>query len=491
MISALNRPQLLSGSKLVFFLILILSLSACDLFRKLPVEEGEKAEDKETLDDLQGKKVYDPVTGTYIYVPDNILTAKMDTVRWKDTPLNPDQIITSEGAFVEVGDRISVLGENEIGSKFLSAYNVSIILPFMSQDFDPNSVDVNRRSLMALNYYSGVRMALDELDSEGIKLNVRTFDSEASQSIVSNLLRSNPDVQDAHLIIGPFQRDNVRMVAENVRGTGQVFVSPWNASSSLSGANPNYVQVSPTLKTHCEAIIRHARQKYRPDQVVLIARDRRAERESLGYFQDENFRIMGDRNPENQLNEYIISNDEDFDQIDVLPLLELQDTTVFIIPSWQETFVYSLLRKIELARDEYAHVVVYGMPQWAGFELIDFEYYEKLNVHISSNTYIDPVQTDVKFFRSRFFERFGAPPTNEAFIGYDVMLYMGRMLKKHGTKFQYALDRERAQYLHTRFDINQVVTPTTTGAERLPIEQFENKYVNILKFQDYYFQRAN
>lgn len=491
MISVLNRPQLLSGSKLLFFLFLFFSLSACNLFKKLPVDEDEKFEDKENLDDLQGKKVYDPATGTYVYVPDNILTAKMDTIRWKDTPINPDQMITTEGAFVEVGDRIDVLRENEIGSKFLSAYNVSVILPFMSQRFDPNSLDINRSSLMALNYYSGVRMALDELDSEGIKLNVRTFDSEASESVVSNLLRSNTDVQNAHLIMGPFKTENVRMVAENVRGTGQVFVSPYSAASSLSMRNPNYIQVSPTLTTHCESLIRHALQTYRSDQVVLVARDRRGERESLSYFQEENYRILGERNPEKQLNEYVIANDEDFEQIDVLPLLELQDTTVFIIPSWQETFVYSLLRKIELARGEYSHIVVYGMPQWATFELIDFEYYEKLNVHISSNTYIDQVQTDIKFFRSRFFERFGSPPTNEAFIGYDLMLYMGRMLKKHGTKFQFALDRESARYLHTRFDFNQVVIPTTTGAENLPVEQFENKHVNILEFQDYYFQLAN
>ena len=336
----------------------MISFSACDLFKKLPREEDEKMEDNETLDDLQGKKVYDPATGTYIYVPDNILTAKMDTVRWKETPVNPDQMITTEGAFVEAGDRIDVLGENEIGSRFLSAYNVSVILPFMSQRFDPNSLEVNRNSLMALNFYSGARMAMDELESEGVKLNVDVFDSEASESVVSNLLRSNTEVQGSHLIIGPFKTENVRLVAESVKGTGQVFVSPYSASSSVSARNPNYVQISPTLKTHCEAIIRHARQQYRPDQIVLVARDRRGERESLEYFQQENYRILGARNPESQLKEYIIANDEDFEQIDVLPLLELQDTTVFIIPSWQETFVYSLLRKIELARGEFSHIVV-------------------------------------------------------------------------------------------------------------------------------------
>lgn len=490
MISAQNRPLRSNGSSIVFFLILLFSLSACNLFKKLPDDEDDQFEDQETLDDLQGKKVYDPVTGTYVYVPDNILSARMDTIRWKNAPVDPEQIITTAGAFVEVGERINVLRENEIGSKFLSAYNVSVILPFMSQRFDPNSLEVGRSSLWALNFYSGMRMALDDLDSEGVKLNVDVFDSQASESVVSELLRSNNAVNNAHLLIGPLRTENVRLTAEYVRDGEKVFVSPYSAASNLTTRNRNYVQISPTLQTHCEAITRHALDRYRRDQVVLVARDRGQERQSLEYFQGENDRLLGGADPERQLKEYIIANDEDFDQIDVLPLLELQDTTVFIIPSWQEPFVYSLLRKIELARDEFSHVVVYGMPQWANFELIDFEYYEKLNVHISSNTYINPVGTDVKFFRSRFFDRFGAVPTDEAFIGYDVMLYMGRMIHKHGTKFHLALDRESQRYLHTRFNIQPVGTTAAVRSEDYTPQKFENKYVNILKFQDYYFQLA-
>lgn len=505
MISVPNRPLLSSGNKLIFFLVLAILTSACDLFKKLEVDEDNREEEKETLDDLQGRKVYDPETGTYIYAPDNILTAKMDTIRWQDVPVNPEQIITTEGAIIDLeGERITVLRENEIGSQFLSAYNVSVVLPFMTHRFDPNSLEINRSSLTTLNFYGGVQMALDELDSEGIKLNVQTFDSQYSESVIYNLLRTNLEFGNSHLILGAFKTDNVRLIADYVKQTGQVYVSPYSAASSLSRSNQYYIQANPTLETHCKAITRHARRDYRPDQIVVIGRDRPNDRKVVEYFQEENFAILGERDEERQLQEYIIANDEDFEQIDVFPLLELQDTTVFIIPSWQEPFVYSLLRKIDLARrmgsapgevlEEYRHVVVYGMPQWANFELIDFEYYEKLNVHISSPTFIDPIQTDVKFFRSRFFDRFGTVPTDQAFIGYDLMLYMGRMLHKHGTKFQYSLDREMYRGLHTTFDFNKVTlynSGSTFDTENLPIEQFENKYVNILRFQDYFFQLSN
>jgi hypothetical protein len=373
-----NLPRPSNGSKFFFLLLIIVSFSACDLFKKLEVDDKDRYDEEEVLGDIQGKKVYDPETGTYIYVSDNVLTAKMDTIIWKEVPLNPNQVISSEGAFVDVGDRVEVLRVNDIGSEFLSSYNVAIMLPFLSQRFDSTSEEVYKNSTMALNFYGGARMALDDLGSEGKKFTASVFDSKASEAVVSSLLRTNADVSSANLIIGPFKSENVRLVANYVQGSNKAFVSPYSASSNITSRNPNYIQVSPTLKTHCEAITQHARQNFRPDQIVIVARDRRGERESLPFFQEENYKIMGERNEDMQLREYIIADDENFDEIDMLPLLELQDTTVFIIPSWQEPFVYSLLRKIELARNQFSHIVVYGMPQWANFELIDFEYYEKV-----------------------------------------------------------------------------------------------------------------
>ena len=182
----------------------------------------------------------------------------------------------------------------------------------------------------------------------------------------------------------------------------------------------------------------------------------------------------------------------------MLPFISLQDTAVFIVPSWSnETFIYSFLQKLDLARgggvegEEDVHVVVYGMPQWMDFERVDFSYYEKLNVHVSSSIYLDPLAPEVQLFKRRFYERFGTIPQPEAFQGYDVMLYFGRMIHKYGTKFQYSLDREMKQTLHTRFEFDQVVRPVTIGRENLPIEQFENKYINILTFKNFQFQLAD
>ena len=132
------------------------------------------------------------------------------------------------------------------------------------------------------------------------------------------------------------------------------------------------------------------------------------------------------------------------------------------------------------------------MPQWRDFERIDFDYYDKLNVHISVSSYLDPLSPEIRLFKQNFYDRFGAIPKEEAFLGYDLTLYCGRMLKKHGTKFQYFLNEEPTKALHTRFQIEPVIRVGTTSGVELPrVLQFENKFVNILRFYNYQFQPVN
>ena len=57
-------------------------------------------------------------------------------------------------------------------------------------------------------------------------------------------------------------------------------------------------------------------------------------------------------------------------------------------------------------------------------------------------------------------------------------------------RFQYRLQENPETLLHTQFDFQPVVIPTTTGAEFPQVERWENHHVNILKFQNYRFTKA-
>lgn len=483
---------------------LLVFLSSCDFFQKAQSSGGlgnnkdrttERDNDRnknrtgEELDDIQGRKVYDPVSGTYVEI-ELTPTETMDTIFWKDIPPSVHPPITTDPNIASTDGPGELIRIDQFGSQILSSYKVSVLLPFLTNRFDPDIGNIYKNSTWALNFYGGVKMALEELEVEGVNLSVDVFDTEANELRTEQLLRENTDIKQSNLIIGPYRRDNVRLVAEFARRNEITFISPYSASQRISTQNPYYVQVSPTLKTHCEAITNHVLDRYAVEDVVLVVRDEQAEKARLQYFHEENYRRAGTRDT-TTFQEFIVS--ESSGNLTNMPFIELSDTTVFIIPSYQDKrFIYSLLSKIETSRKPNDYIVVYGMPQWMRFELNEYDYYEKLNVHVSSNNYLDPLSPEIQFFKRRFFDRYGAVPTDEAYLGYDVMLYVGKMLNQYGTRFQYSMETEPSQSLHTRFEFERVLgdyQPFQT--ERAPVNQFENKYVNILKFEDYQFQQAN
>ncbi len=378
-------------------------------------------------------------------------------------------------------------------------YNVVLALPFLKNRFNNTGKGLMSISRWSLNFYAGAKMALQELNREKIKLKVTVLDTEASTTQTDRLIGSNADLAAADLIIGPYRRDNIQLLAEFAKQKEIPLVSPYSASSNITEKNPYYLQVRPTLETHCQAILQHVRRHYRPEQILLIGPNQDISRNSFAALQQENRRLSGTSTAA-PLEEYLVADTSvGLLNLDLFPFLVEgnpldsipRDTLAIIVPAWtsrDETFVYSLLRKLDITRfPEQQHVAVYGTPIWHDYSHIDLNYYEKLNVHISHFQYFALDDPKLRQFKRDFLNTYGSLPEEAAYLGHDVVRYFGNALWEYGTHFQDKM-LPSEQLLHTRFDFEPVVIPTTTGAENNPVEQYENKFIYILKFQDYHFQ---
>ncbi|HRD80907.1 MAG TPA: hypothetical protein PLL53_09130, partial [Saprospiraceae bacterium] len=111
-------------------------------------------------------------------------TQPMDTVKWKEISMTASPPITSEGVFVdrEPSNPVVTTVDPATGSSKLETYNVAIVLPFQTDKFTAQG-QVPANSSWALNFYSGAKMALDELRAEGgPNLNVAVLDTKATES---------------------------------------------------------------------------------------------------------------------------------------------------------------------------------------------------------------------------------------------------------------------------------------------------------------------
>lgn len=503
MISVQNLQPLLSGNK-IWILLLCLSMASCKGFKPAKTNNGNNTQ----LDPISGKPRLNPTTGEYETVTK--VTENMQNVEWTEDKSTPP--ITYDGTSSNNSNSGNTTTNTNTGnnntntntggstqvpsSSNLSSYNVAVMLPFMSDKFNTNNGRIYEKSKTAINFYGGMELAFKELEREGINLNVTVMDTKASEVEVGKLLQKS-EVANANLIIGPIKKGNVKKTANFAKSRRKVFISPISASSGLSTDNPYYLQVSPSLKTHCEAITRHVLEKYDADQVVLVCRNKGAETSRLRYFNEAHQLITGNAYEPN-FKQYLVPDvSSEFNNIDVTNYLHPSKKTVFIVPSWSsESFINSFLRVVRIAKnaniEASKQAVVYGMPKWQEYKKISYDYYEDLNVHISSSYYLDPANNDIKGFKQRYYNEYGTIPDHNAFIGYDVTRYFARMMAKHGDQFQSKIIDEEDKYLHTKFSFLPVApSNATSGNDNFRVEQYENKHVNILEFKQFYFQIAD
>jgi ABC-type branched-subunit amino acid transport system substrate-binding protein len=478
--------------------VLAVLLTSCGWLRPATDPKGDKVYKDEDVGEITGGKVYDPETGTYREVRE--VGGKVDTVRWTDLPedkyppIKTDTPMTGGGAGSGSGGGGTKPGKDDPkpssggGGGSGEVKNVTLLLPFMA---NTSATSVPENSLWAVNFYGGARLAYDELEKLGVKLNVNVLDSDATTAKVESLLKSS-SLGDPDLIIGPYKRDQVELAEDFAKKNKVPIVVPYTAQLGIAEGNPYYIQVNPSLKSHCEAMTRHIRQSHQPENVVLVALDKAEEKARFKYFQDENT-LIGKGKAAKFQELLVPEGATNFHTINVSKYLKPGSTTVFVVPSWSnQTFIYSLLRKLrELQGSTNDDLILYGMSMWLDFEQIDFEYFEKLNLHVSSAAYVDPADERVVQFKKKFFESYGTVPNDEAYLGYDVMRYFGHLLWKQSGKLTQSLDANDSDVLTGRFTFGKVVANPAAHKEDLDyLDYWENTHVHILRFRDFRLQPA-
>ena len=391
----------------------------------------------------------------------------VDTVRWT-TPPGGKPPIGNPGTG---GNNSGKLPGNG------ASYNIALLLPFVSNSGET----VNEKSKPALEFYAGAKVALQQLSKETrINYVVDVLDTKIQDAEFQQVL-ANPRVAKAQVLIGPIRSSHVTLAAEWAKSRKKILISPETPNAGLVSQFPGFIQINPSLRSHCAAITAYVRRNHGADQVTLICREK--ERDRLPYFQESNSAYGGGNLRELVLPDATVN----FDKIDLKPYFKPGKTSVFILPTWSsQDFVMAFLRKLKEVKGS-SKVEVYGMPQWESYESIEPEYLTELNVHITSASYIDYTTQEVRDFQQKFYDATGTLPDSDGFNGYDVTQFAGKMLRQYGLSFPENLDRETFQGLHGSFRFSKIFINGAVDDGSNQADYLENTFVHILKFDKYGF----
>ena len=447
-----SRQLRLSGSRFVALVLVFISFLACSTSKrsqKTPPSETPKTEDK--------VRVYDPASGLYVLVPREAV--KVDTIKWTEDPSAPIVTDTKTPVTTEKKDK----------------YDISLLVPFNASEYNFLDEQLDPKLVRFLQYYAGMEIAANEFKTLGYPITVRSFDTKKSLTQINDILK-DPAVKNTDVLVGPYDKENVESVAAFGLQHEKVVVSPWLPAFTIDETNPYFIQVVPGLNTHAEAIIDFIGDKLQGKKIFLVARNNPTEISRLQLFK---------KNPSVKTEDLIIDDTSvELEQTNLMSLLE-EEGTIFILPYYSrtdESFVNSFLRKLH-ADKELKEVIVFGLPQWTAFNNLNPNYMESLSVHISSSTFVDVDHPFYHDFIMRFFNTYHALPDQQAFMGYDLLHWLGKTLTEKGKAGLLGTQHYTEFGLASGFDIKPVFkTHYDTSTEMKSPLYYENSRVRILKY---------
>lgn len=328
--------------------------------------------------------------------------------------LSPQYVKKKEFGLDEIHSS-SVLSKDSLKS------TIYLFLPFYLEENDTSFIskvedgltfknEINPKSLLAFEFYEGVLLALDSLKRKGLSLRLVVIDTKAPN--FKTQLDSLP-FSDVDLIIGPLYRSNFEEVLSRAKPYGIPMVSPVPQSNKILLGNPNVIKVAPSSASEVSFMRDYYDTELKGANFYLVNSYQFRDAPLLNVFLNEgegaaafdSTMLLTITNPEEaRLDKYL----------DTLG-------NYFYLPSTDKSYVGRFVNLLYPYSRKYP-ITLIGMSDWSAFDHLDIDYLERLNLHFTTEFFVDYDDPDVIEFLRKYRARFGTEPKKYGFFGYEVCL---------------------------------------------------------------------
>lgn len=319
---------------------------------------------------------------------------------------------------------------------------VALLLPFSAKDYpvfvdtlvEKMPVQISARSEQFISFYEGVLLAVDSLENQGYKVNLKVFDTERSAekmyTMVDEIDRFHPD-----LIIGPVYGSVYKALMDDLTNKNIPVIYPLSSRSEEFGVYPDFIQVNPSMKALTVAMSDWLREEAEEANLVCLNLTgnevSHSDLEDIRLFKEYMHRI-------GSMNFYDWNTSAV--PLDGLRLQLLPDReNIIILPTTKEAEVSKILPVLSALTDGY-RITVVGFPEWQAFTSVDHETYFKLNTKIFTYSYVDNTTEPAKRFALKYRKYFYTEPNNLAYKAFDMSLYFIELAAKYRDRTLDALE---------------------------------------------------
>lgn len=354
--------------------------------------------------------------------------------------------------------------------------NIGLVLPLqLDIQFEEDSGEshIPAHTLPALHFYEGALLALDSLnnDSYQIKLSLTDIPSDSLRAakVFNDSKLLNPDAVIA--MVTPTLGNSAATYSR--KGNRPVFILQ-SGNTQLLDYAPNLWLTIPSNLTQIQVMAAFLFEKNPGAAFIAVHRDVRNE-DALAKVYASQIDSSSGKKGTCQLVQY---NTAGWNTLKTK--LDKTKLNVLIIPSSDESYIVTLLNKLDEVKNEY-RIMLAGLPTWLNFESLDPARLQEYNTHLFDGLNIDYSQPKVQQFRKQFIDTYHTDPLPQAYQAYDLVNYISKNLstKKGEDKWKEPFPSLVYSRMGFRFE------------ESCPGCGKENKSLPVVKFENYKLVRAD
>lgn len=378
-------------------------------------------------------------------------------------------------------EEVEAITENNINiTPVDGAINIAVFVPFMIEEFKKERAKcltkdcpVYRPTLLSLNYYHGVQMALDSLKNLGVNANVYVYDTKKDSSVVRKILYKK-EFENMQLIFAPFFEHTIAPVLGYAKTHNTMVV---NAVPQKMSVLENMQNVSNTLastETQLSYLGKYVAKKHVNDNVVVL-KNNNARENYYSIFQNA-FKAQSVDSAAQTYMERGLS--------DMVRKLKKDQLNVIVVPSKDVRYVSEFLTKLNAVTNQRAYHAykfkVYGLGDWLSFNNIDVNYMSRFNTCFTRASYVDYSSEKIQKMSEEFRSTYNYDPNKYVLASYEAVLYHTYLMAASGDQFW-------ANYASTSFNGCHI----NYDFKRSGINGFENKSVVIVGFENNQLQKID
>ncbi len=314
---------------------------------------------------------------------------------------------------------------------------VALLLPFnASKSPSENNLD----------FYSGVLMAVRDLEKEGIKAELSVYDcGNGSIAMTEEQFGAND------IVIGPVSSTDMTSALSVCPGS-TVLISPLDPKTAdHAKTHPNLIHAPAPADAQSQDLINWMKsEKKSGDKVILITEKNVTATSNAAAL----IKHLSESGIEYSTVTYGLLEGKN-----IASTLESRAAATgnnhIIIASESEAFVNDAVRNVNLLAYKNIPVTLYCLSRVRNFETIEVENFHSTKMHLSMGYFVDYDDAKVQRFLMEYRALFNTEPGNFAFQGYDSAYYFIKNCSKNGRNWMEKLDNSTEKGLQANFRFRQ------------------------------------